>query len=149
MAKRMILFLVVALVAIVVGTYAYSRYRTDRRLNGGEVFSDDSGKVGNDDGVAPVTISSRPDTTVVTGEQPQRSAVTPTPAPATAAATTDSLPLNPPNRAVFAGTGRFQVYRQGDLTWRLNTDTGSACVLFATEEEWRRPIVYRDACIEK
>jgi hypothetical protein len=36
---------------------------------------------------------------------------------------------------VFSGTGHYQLYRQGNLTWRMNTDTGRACILFATDEE--------------
>jgi hypothetical protein len=59
---------------------------------------------------------------------------------------TDTIKPNPPNGMVFAGSGRFQVYRQGDLTWRLDTDTGQACVLFATNAEWRKPQVYRHGC---
>ncbi len=47
---------------------------------------------------------------------------------------------------VFAGTGRFQIYRQGNLTWRIDTETGQSCVLFATNAEWRRPQVYRHGC---
>jgi hypothetical protein len=59
---------------------------------------------------------------------------------------TDTIKPNPPNGMVFAGSGRFQVYRQGDLTWRLDTDSGQACVLFATNEEWRKPQVYQHGC---
>jgi hypothetical protein len=43
---------------------------------------------------------------------------------------------------IFAGTGKYQLYRQGDLTWRLNTDTDKACILFATNAEWRKPKVF-------
>jgi hypothetical protein len=58
----------------------------------------------------------------------------------------DTIKPNPPNGMVFAGAGRFQVYRQGNLTWRLDTDSGQACVLFATNEQWRKPQVYRHGC---
>jgi hypothetical protein len=68
----------------------------------------------------------------------QGSAVTP---PAT-----DSISRNPPNGMVFAGTGKFQLYRQGDITWRLNTETGQACILFATNAEWRQTRVYQHGC---
>jgi len=47
---------------------------------------------------------------------------------------------------VFSGTGRYQLYRQGNLTWRLNSDTGQSCILFATDEEWKKPKVYRAGC---
>ncbi len=59
---------------------------------------------------------------------------------------TDSIAPNPPNGMTFGGTGHFQLYRQGDLTWRLNTDSGETCVIFATDEEWRKPKVYRAGC---
>ena len=59
---------------------------------------------------------------------------------------TDSIVPNPPNGMTFGGSGHYQLYRQGDLTWRLNTDTGETCVIFATDEEWRKPKVFRAGC---
>ncbi len=59
---------------------------------------------------------------------------------------TDSVSPNPPNGEVFAGTGKYQLYRQGNLTWRLNTDTGQTCIIFATDEEWKKPKVKRAGC---
>jgi hypothetical protein len=44
---------------------------------------------------------------------------------------------------VYGGTGRYQWYRQGNLTWRVNTETGQACIMFATDEEQRKPRVYQ------
>jgi hypothetical protein len=58
----------------------------------------------------------------------------------------DSIRRNPPNGMVFSGKGKYQVYRQGDITWRLNTETGEACILFATDAEWRKPRVYQHGC---
>ena len=58
----------------------------------------------------------------------------------------DSITPQPPNGMTFGGSGHYQLYRQGDLTWRLNTDNGQTCVLFATDEEWRKPKVYRAGC---
>jgi hypothetical protein len=58
----------------------------------------------------------------------------------------DTISANPPNGTVFAGSGRYQLYRQGDLTWRLNTETGQTCIIFATDDEWRKPKVYRAGC---
>jgi hypothetical protein len=58
----------------------------------------------------------------------------------------DSIQRNPPNGTVFAGTGKYQLYRQGDITWRLNTDNGSACILFATDSQWRKKNVYEHGC---
>ena len=59
---------------------------------------------------------------------------------------TDSQPPDAPDGVRFGGSGRFQIYRQGNLTFRVNTQTGSSCVLYATMEEWRRPDVYRHSC---
>jgi hypothetical protein len=58
----------------------------------------------------------------------------------------DSIPRNPPNGMLYAGGGKFQLYRQGDITWRLNTETGQACILFATEAQWSRTRVYQHGC---
>lgn len=59
---------------------------------------------------------------------------------------TDTIPRNPPNGMIFAGTGKYQLYRQGDITWRLNTDTGWACILFATDAQWSRSRVFDQGC---
>jgi hypothetical protein len=58
----------------------------------------------------------------------------------------DSIPRNPPNGLAFGGSGKFQLYRQGDITWRLNTLTGDSCILFATDTQWRHPRVYQAGC---
>ena len=60
--------------------------------------------------------------------------------------TTDTISRNPPNRTLISGTGRFQLYRQGDITWRMDTATGQACVLFATQAMWRKTLVYEHGC---
>ncbi len=86
----------------------------------------------------PSTIpSTRPQPYQPQTAQPQ-SSMTPPP--------TDSQGALAPNGTPFAGTGRYQFYRQGNLTWRLDTDTGAACVIFATNQEWRKPQVYRHGC---
>ncbi len=58
----------------------------------------------------------------------------------------DTISPNPPNGMTFSGSGRYQLYRQGNITWRLDTETGKSCVLFATDEEWGKPRVYRASC---
>ena len=60
--------------------------------------------------------------------------------------TTDSVPPNPANGARFAGTGAYQWYRQGNLTWRVDTVSGRSCIDYATMEEWRKPIVSSHGC---
>ncbi len=59
---------------------------------------------------------------------------------------TDSIPPDPPNHMVFAGSGPYQWYRQGNLTWRVDTRNGTSCIDYATREEWRKPIVYTHGC---
>jgi cytoskeletal protein RodZ len=74
------------------------------------------------------------------------SAVAPIATPAATAPATDSISANPTNGMAFTGSGKYQVYRQGNLTWRVDTETGRTCILFATMEEWRKPIVYQHGC---
>ena len=152
MAKR--IFLIVA--ALMIGSalfYVYQRHRIDNRYSNGEVSSPDP-RGGSDD-----TASDNGDGTPAAGRGKQQAAGTPkvtsTLPPSVmggaangsmAAPATDSIAPNPPNGAAFAGTGRYQVYRQGNLTWRVNTDDGKTCILFATDEEWRKPIVYSHGC---
>ena len=82
--------------------------------------------------------------TVPTGGAPQ---MTQTPqSPAGDVPETDSISPNPPNGMTFAGSGRYQLYRQGNITWRLDTESGRTCILFATDEEWRKPKVYKAGC---
>jgi len=58
----------------------------------------------------------------------------------------DTVNPNPPERVGFGGTGKFMWYRQGNLTWRVNSATGVACIAFATMEEWEKAIVYSHGC---
>ena len=62
---------------------------------------------------------------------------------------TDTLPPNPQTGASLAGSGTYQWYRQGNLTWRINTATGRSCIIYATMEEWRKPIVSSHGCGRK
>jgi hypothetical protein len=58
----------------------------------------------------------------------------------------DSQPPNAPNGMRYTGSGAYQWYRQGDLTWRVDTVSGGSCIAFATLEEWRKQIVYSHGC---
>jgi hypothetical protein len=158
MGKRI---LAIAAVLIVAGFayISYTSYDATRSGVDGEVYSNDppSGKGKH----SPVT-DSRDTRSAESGP----AIVYPTPtltAPAYPATTAQSLqqsmtgvsapPLsgdtidpNPPNGMVFAGKGQFQLYRQGNITWRLNTDNGQSCIIFATEEEWKKEKVLRAGC---
>ena len=67
-------------------------------------------------------------------------------APSTMAPAGSTLSPNPPNGMAFAGKGSYQWYRQGDLTWRIDTTTGRSCIIYATMEEWRKPLVISHGC---
>ncbi len=58
----------------------------------------------------------------------------------------DSVSPNPSNGMKFAGSGSYQWYRQGNLTWRVDTTTGRSCIIYATMEEWRKQIVMSHGC---
>ncbi len=137
MAKRIIAIVMVVLLGYLV-YLGISRYSAARNSGNGDVKVDstsarDDGSPDNDAPPAPVRTAR---------QIPQQTATTLT----TMAPSTDSIPPNPANGAAFAGTGQFQVYRQGNLTWRVDTVTGHTCILFATMEEWRKPVVYQHAC---
>ena len=58
----------------------------------------------------------------------------------------DTIAPNPPNGVAFGGTGNYQWYRQGNLTWRVDTTTGRSCIVYATMEEWQKRIVMSHGC---
>ena len=167
MGKR-VLYIVMALVLIGFAYVGYNSYDVRRAGGTGDVFSRDSGeKVGTDSG-AKVAVSMPaktadgkaseaggaasaalgvPATKTTPAEAEAGSQVTQTGQPPQGAILAgDTISPNPPNGMVFAGTGKYQLFRQGNITWRLNTDTGQTCIIFATDEEWKKPRVYRAGC---
>ena len=54
--------------------------------------------------------------------------------------------LSQPESAMYSGRGRFQWYRQANLTWRLDTESGASCIVYATLEEWNKPLVKSHGC---
>jgi len=83
----------------------------------------------------------------IASSNPPTAASVPSPTSTPAALpVSDTVAPNPPNGLAFGGTGKFQWYRQGNLTWRVNTASGSTCIAFATMEEWQKPLVYRHGC---
>lgn len=137
-----------ALIALVVVGIAWYRHRARMRaLSSGEVFVRDQPS-----GPAkplPPPAQAPAENEIATTATPQPA--NPAPAPATEPTpaplpSSDSIPRNPPNGLAFAGSGRFQLYRQGDITWRLNTQTGETCILFATDAQWRLHRVYQAGC---
>lgn len=165
MVKRIVAALILV-VLVLAGYWQYLRYTRNARLRNGDVTV---GDVRDSDGNEAHATPSRSDTPgtvntvpVSTPTAASRSInadtqsaslaqLDPQPAPASNIATTgmpatDSQSPNAPNGMAFTGNGKFQVYRQGNLTWRINTDDGSTCILFATDAEWRKPLVYSHGC---
>ncbi len=58
----------------------------------------------------------------------------------------DTLPPNAQTGVRTTGSGPYQWYRQGNLTWRIDTATGRSCIIYATMEEWRKSIVISHGC---
>jgi len=141
---------ILAVVLVVAGCWwLYQHNANKNALGSGLVISHDaSADTGDDNTAAPRAEPVRPSAQL----NPTASAPAPQPAPAATPKPSAALPVsdtidrNPPNGTVFAGTGKYTWYRQGNITWRVNTETGKACIDFATMEEWRKRIVYTHGC---
>lgn len=68
------------------------------------------------------------------------------PGPITEQPTANALSPHPPAGFVTPANQKFALYRQGDLTYRLNTQSGQACILLASESLWQKPLVYQHGC---
>lgn len=143
--------------AIVLGAFYFVHWSRTRALNSGEVHvRQQPGDKAKPD-VSTTASASQPDSTTqsappqevasnaadASGADPSRgqsqNSVAALPA-------SETISRNPPNGIVAAGSGKFQLYRQGDMTFRLNTETGQACVLLATDTQWRKSLVYEHGC---
>jgi len=168
---RRVLIIVVVVLCCIGGWMLYNRNQAQNALGNGDVHVTDSSSRSSDtantdlDGnsahptpsrsdapgtvngdLAPVTTSNQPPESMkapIASAFPPATVASPTPA---ALPVSDTVAPNPPNGLAFGGTGKFQWYRQGNLTWRVNTTSGSTCIAFATMEEWQKPIVYSHGC---
>jgi|GEM_PF-1041815 len=134
MLKRIVAIVAVVVVLGYFGYLGFNRYKTNRDVAAGEVVSDDA----NQPALSAESESAQP----AHVQPPPISAVV----PSLGAPKIDTIAPNPPNGQAFTGTGKFQVYRQGNITWRVNTESGESCILLATQEEWRKSIVYSHGC---
>ncbi|MEO6923969.1 MAG: hypothetical protein ABI142_09100 [Bryocella sp.] len=164
MAKKIVVTVLV-IVACVAIYYWYTNRTADGSLGSGNVFSSDSsldldghpqvkpspsrsdspGTV-NTVQVAPGSVSNQPPENMkgnIAGGQVQ---TTNYGDGSNSPPATDSASPNAPNGVRFGGNTRFQWYRQGNLTWRVDTGSGATCVAFATLEEWRKPLVHTHGC---
>ncbi len=153
--KKVLVIVCLVLAAGAWYQFWYKPHSVERSMSNGETTSPDgsapssSSFLSGFEGTIPTPPDpSKPQQAQVPANSSPSAAATPTTPPPTAHVipATDTISPNPPNGMVFAGTGRFQVYRQGNLTWRVNTDSGQACILFATDSEWRKPRVYEHGC---
>jgi len=154
MGKKLVGIIIIVLIAAA-AWYAYRRHAS--QVGDGSIRFDDTSALTDESKPAPSDSSSivttpsdttkrnivQPTTNV---QSPMTSSITSAVAPAATAPATDSISANPTNGMAFTGSGKYQVYRQGNLTWRVDTETGRTCILFATMEEWRKPIVYQHGC---
>ena len=142
----------IGLGVLVLGVFAYVGYNSyafGRRPTGDDVYTGTNINPGVESKPAAGAGSSLPQTAVTGTDPGAASEVTAqgaSDASGVTAPASDSVAANPPNGMTFGGSGHYQLYRQGDLTWRLNTDTGETCVIFATDEEWHKPKVYKAGC---
>ena len=159
MVKR-IIWIVVALVVIGFVYLGYRTYDAGRALTSGDVQTENSHSTKSTTPAATPT-TPPPNQTIVypAPNEPGGGAVTEPSSSAAPSATSttpgqipppgDSLNPNPPENLRFGGSGRYQLYRQGNLTYRLDTDTGQSCIIYATDDEWKKPRVLRNACTKK
>ena len=163
MAKR-ILYIAIAVCVVGLVWYGYTRHAADVSMDDGNVVSRDapsSAKTRMDSGAVDLDghpMSEGPagdsgSTTASLPSSPRPAApVPPQSAPASASSNMASLPASdtlspaPPSGMAFGGSGKYQWYRQGNLTWRINTQSGSTCIAFATMDEWQKPLVYSHGC---
>jgi hypothetical protein len=152
--KPMLVPVLILVMAIIAGYYAYQMYKSSH--------SDDTSLVAESGTVTtstPSTTSTTPATPVVSTTDPSTTnppTVDASTQPALVARGTTSLPGDvpvsdsepgmPPNGKAYTGSGHLELYREGNLTYQYNTDTGATCILYASLEEWRKPIVYRNSC---
>ncbi len=171
MLKRILIIALVILIFIG-GWKLYTRISQRAALGSGDVFSNDSSSPkDSSDGTtdldghpmtkvgptpsrsdAPGTINGEAVSDSTTNRPPAAMKTSTAAAPIAADSAAGPVPVrdtispNAPNGMAFGGTGKFQWYRQGNLTWRIDTASGSSCIAFATMEEWRKAIVISHGC---
>jgi len=143
--------------ALVLGAFYFVHWSKTRALNSGEVHVRQQPNDKTKPDATANTSATLPDSQAqpsqpqeVASNSPDDSGVNSSrPQPQNSVATlpaSETISRNPQNGIAAVGSGKFELYRQGDLTFRLNTETGQACVLLATDSQWRRPLVYEHGC---
>jgi hypothetical protein len=135
--------IVAIMIALALATTWYMHRAKTRAMNSGQVFV----LTQPGEPARPLTPSVQPAPTqeIVSNAGVQGPGIS-SQQPVTALRTSDTISRNPPNGALFSGSGKYQLYRQGDITWRLDTETGEACILLATDAQWSKTRVFRHGC---
>jgi cytoskeletal protein RodZ len=174
-AKRIVLVLAIAAV-VAIGVFWYWQHAKQRALGSGNVYvknqgADQSQPASNpspsttaapsqpeahaaqaSSAASPAASSTKPSAAIEkmpSAPQPPAHAAVPAmtqPRGAVEVPASDTIPRNPPNGLIFAGLGKYQLYRQGDITWRLDTNTGRSCIIFATDTLWAKVRVWDSGC---
>ncbi|HWG16248.1 MAG TPA: hypothetical protein VN678_00205 [Acidobacteriaceae bacterium] len=174
-AKRIVVVLAIAAIAAI-GVFWYWQHAKQRALGSGNVYVKNQGADQSQPASNPPSSQNPAASQPATPGAQQSSAATPPPSAAKPSAaiekmpsapqptahtaipamtqprgaiavpTSDSIPRNPPNGLIFAGVGKYQLYRQGDITWRLDTNTGRSCIIFATDTLWAKVRVWDSGC---
>ena len=137
---------ILGIIVLVIGSiWLYNTYGHKDQLGSGLVISHDSDAK---DSPEPTTATSTqpPPTSATTPQQPAQPTPQPAAKPSAALPVSDTIDRNPPNGTVYTATGDYTWYRQGNITWRVNSKTGASCIAFATLEEWQKRIVYTHGC---
>jgi hypothetical protein len=137
MQKIFRLLLVAA--AIILGVLWFAHWSRTRALNSGAVHVRNQPPDSSSKSPAPETASDNP-------AAPPSAIVPQQPGPISTLPAGDTLSPHPPSGFNSPSAQKYALYRQGDLTYRLNTQSGQACVLLATDTLWRKPLVYQHGC---
>jgi hypothetical protein len=154
MQKIFRLLLVAA--AIILGVLWFAHWSRTRALNSGAVHVRNQPPDSSSKSPAPETASGNPaapdqpapaqETASASPEAPPSAMVPQQPGPISTLPAGDTLSPHPPSGFNSPSAQKYALYRQGDLTYRLNTQSGQACVLLATDTLWRKPLVYQHGC---
>jgi hypothetical protein len=133
--------------ALIIAALWFVHWSRTRALNSGEVYVREQGP---DNSTTPP-----PSGSVASQPAPPQELADSGAGSSSAASSNDgvaSLPSSQPlsrtpqNGIVTAGSGKYELFRQGDITYRLNTQNGQSCVLFATTAQWSKTLVYEHGC---
>jgi hypothetical protein len=128
--------LLLAASGIIAGGIWFTHWSHTRALNGGQVHVRTTPEApGLANQPTSEVATNQPDASV-SGQQGEVATIP----------TTQPITRNPQSALMPVSTGKFQLYRQGDITYRINAQTGTACVLFATQAQWSKALVYQNGC---